>query len=373
MSRAAWLAILQAVSTRHTRPWLEALGRAGSAEALLAEARRSPAALGLGEEAARKLRSPDAALTERAERWLEKPGRALVVHGAPEYPPLLAALPHPPLALFVEGARPALLAAPQLAIVGSRNPTAGGRETAEQFARYLSRHGLTITSGLASGIDGASHRGALHETGGTIAVLGSGLDVIYPREHEGLAREIAANGLLVSEYLPGTVPLPHHFPERNRIIAALALGTLVVEATRKSGSLHTAQNAADLGREVFAIPGSIHNPLARGCHALIRQGAKLVEEAADIFVELAPLLQLELEAAEAVEDERVQTRAHADPAYAALLECMDFAPVPIAELVKRSGLTPAELSSMLLMLELEGLVEASPGGRYTRLRKSSCS
>jgi DNA processing protein len=262
-----------------------------------------------------------------------------------------------------------LLGAPQLAIVGSRNPTGGGRETAEQFARYLSERGLTITSGLAVGIDGASHRGALDGVGATVAVLGSGIDVIFPRAHDKLAAEIAERGLLVSEYAPGVPPQKFHFPQRNRIIAGLSVGTLVVEATRRSGSLITAGRANDYGREVFAIPGSIHNPLARGCHALIRQGAKLVEEAGDIFVELAPLLQI-------TDIEKVVAPATAsrsptidDPAYANLMKQLDFAPTTIATLIDRVGLTAGEVSSMLLLLELEGFVEALPGGRYARLAK----
>ncbi len=206
------------------------------------------------------------------------------------YPALLASIPDPPLALFVEGDAD-VLALPQLAVVGSRNPTAHGRDTAVQFAAHLARSGLAITSGLALGIDAASHRGALQAGGRTVAVLGCGLDTIYPRENEPLAAAITAGGgALVADLPTGTAPLKQHFPRRNRIISGLSVGTLVVEAALRSGSLITARLAGEQGREVFAIPGSIHNPLARGCHRLIRQGAKLVEDADDIFVELGALL-----------------------------------------------------------------------------------
>jgi DNA processing protein len=213
----------------------------------------------------------------------------------------------------------------------------------------------------------------LHELGGTVAVLGNGVDVVFPRSHAQLSAEIAQRGLLVSEYAPGVEPRKRFFPRRNRIIAGLTLGTLVVEATRRSGSLITANLAMEYGREVFAIPGSIHNPLARGCHQLIRQGAKLVEEAADILIELAPLLELEgvavapLRSTPAADQEPAHMR---DPSYRKLLDALGFSPVPIADLSARVHLTTAELSSMLLVLELEGLVEALPGGRYSRLGKN---
>jgi DNA processing protein len=366
----AWLTLLQAAQLS-IKPWLAALKEYGSAEALVAAPARELVARGLPSENVAKLSAPDGVALEHWRAWLDRPNRALVTFGSQGFPQRLAEIPIPPLALWVEGPDHALLSAPQLAIVGSRSPTATGRETAEQFAKYLSERGLTITSGLATGIDGASHRGALPEIGRTIAVLGSGPDVIFPRAHERLAAEVAAQGLLVSEFAPGTEPQKFFFPQRNRIIAGLTLGTLVVEATRRSGSLITARYATEFGREVFAIPGSIHNPLARGCHLLIREGAKLVEEAADILVELKPQLTLELAepvAANAVE--RVEGHAAAsDPSYAKLLAALDFSPIPIGDLGQRVQLTTAELSSMLLVLELEGLVEALPGGRYARSGK----
>src|SRR5690606_6197416 len=274
--------------------------------------------------------------------------------------------------LWTAGERLELLSTPQIAMVGSRNATHGGRETARAFAAYLSRSGLTITSGLAVGIDAASHLGALDGPGGTIAVLAHGLDRIYPAEHEALAARIAEAGLLVSEYPPGVAPLPHHFPERNRIIAGLALGTLVVEAGRRSGALQTARYASEYGREVFAIPGSIHNPLAKGCHALLKQGAKLVEEGADVLVELASQIELDIEPpAEIDSDERTESPLTLDPSYRNLLNAMEFEPVSFSVLQSRCGLTAAELSSMLLLLELEGLVEALTGGRYCRVETRS--
>ena len=369
MATDAWLTLLGAAQPGSTRPWLEALEACGSAEALVAQAPRLLAA-SAGPEALARLVTPDALTIERWRAWLARGDRALVTFDSPEYPVRLAELRNAPLALWVEGPELGLLNAPQLAIVGSRSPTRDGSRTAEQFARYLAERGLSITSGLATGIDGASHRGAVTALGGTIAVLGSGIDVIFPRAHVRLAAEIAARGLLVSEYAPGVKPQKYFFPQRNRIIAGLSLGTLVVEATRRSGSLITAQFALDYGREVFAIPGSIHNPLARGCHHLIRQGAKLVEEAADVLVELAPQLRAEGIALAAVEPPAKEADAAPvahDPSYEKLLNTLGFSPTPIAEIAARTHLTTAELSSMLLLLELEGLVEALPGGRYSRL------
>jgi DNA processing protein len=370
----AWLTLLQAAQQISTRPWLDALKLCGSAEALIAASRRTLLEAGVAADDVAKLDDPDSDTTSRWRAWLAEPNRALVTFGSPAYPPRLAEIPDAPLALWVQGPDLEQLCAPQLAIVGSRSPTTSGRETAEQFARYLSERGLTITSGLATGIDGASHRGAVAALGGTIAVLGGGLDAIFPRVHAPLAAEIAARGLLVSEYAPGVEPQKLFFPQRNRIIAGLSLGTLVVEATRRSGSLITAGFAMDFGREVLAIPGSIHNPLARGCHHLIRQGAKLVEEAADILVELAPLLRADGIALASPEPSAAAAEAtplKTDPSYQNLLNALGFSPTPIADLSARANLTTAEVSSMLLLLELEGLVEALPGGRYSRLGKKN--
>ncbi len=363
-----WLALLDAA--RGEAGWRQLLTAAGSPGAVLRSSDRRLTEAGLKPASIERLRKPSAETLAAWRAWLAQPGHGLIPLGAAGYPPRLAATPHPPLALWVDGARPELLAGPQVAVVGSRNATAGGRRTAERFGRFLGKSGLTVTSGLAAGIDAASHRGALGTAGGTVAVLGCGIDGVFPRENEALARAIAAEGLLVSEYPPGVPPRAAQFPARNRIIAGLALGTLVVEAGRRSGALITAARARDYGREVFAIPGSIHNPLARGCHGLIKQGAKLVEEGADILVELAGLIELPEAAAEALAagaEGGPPAAAPPDPAYAALLEALGYAPAGMGELVQRSGLTAGEVSSMLLILELEGFVEALPGGRYSRL------
>ncbi len=220
---------------------------------------------------------------------LEGDNRHLITLHDARYPTLLREIDDAPPMLFIQG-DPTILNLPQIAIVGSRNPSASGRQTATDFAHFLASAGLAITSGLADGIDGAAHQGALETKNSTLAVTGTGLDRVYPAKHRELAHRIAEQGALISELPPGTPPIPANFPRRNRIISGLSLGTLVVEAAQKSGSLITARLATEQGREVFAIPGSIHNPLARGCHALIRQGAKLVETAGDILEELAPLL-----------------------------------------------------------------------------------
>jgi DNA processing protein len=249
-------------------------------------------------------------------------------------------------------------------MVGSRNPTQPGQRTARAFAGFLSAAGLTITSGLALGIDAASHEGALAADGLTIAVLGTGIDNIYPRQHRALAARIAARGALVSEYPPGCPPLKANFPRRNRIISALCLGTLVVEAARHSGSLITARLAAEQGREVFAVPGSIHNPLARGCHALIRNGAKLVESADDILSELKFSARKQC----LIGGMRGRGAASSlDKDHKILLDALGFEPASLDTLVERTGLPSQSVASMLLFLELEDVVGLHSGGRYLRL------
>jgi DNA processing protein len=326
----------------------------------------SLAALGLGEATIRALRNPDAAGLAADERWLAAPGRQLVTWGSSSYPALLAAIPDAPLVLFVEG-EAAALSLPQLAIVGSRNPTPIGRDTAAEFARHLASAGLAIVSGLALGIDAAAHRGALAGGGCTIAVLGCGLDRIYPRENTALAQQIAARGALVSDLPTGTPPLKQHFPRRNRLISGLSVGTLVVEAALQSGSLITARLAAEQGREVFAIPGSIHSPLSRGCHRLIRQGAKLVETADDIFTELGAMLEglRPSTRAEAPDAQRDSGRA-LDKDYEILLDALGFEPAAADALVTRTGLEAGAVASMLLILELEGRIAQQPGGLFCR-------
>ena len=334
---------------------------------------RELGAAGLAAETIDWLRAPDWNAAEKDLRWLESSGAALLPCDDPGYPALLRQINDAPIALFLRGDS-ALLGNPQLAMVGSRNPSTEGKRNAAEFAAYLARCGLTITSGMALGIDAESHRGALKAGGTTVAVWGTGLDKPYPPSHRELAEEIASKGLLVSEFPPGTPPLPYNFPRRNRLISGLSVGTLVVEAAQVSGSLITARLASEQGREVFAIPGSIHNPLARGCHRLIREGAKLVESAGDILEELAPLLKLELSTPPATASAVHPLTAAADDAeYRLLIESLDYAPTSVDALVERTGLTPDVVSSMLLMLELQGQVEAAPGGRYSRVNKRPTS
>jgi DNA processing protein len=272
--------------------------------------------------------------------------------------------------LYVSG-DPDILNDPQLSIVGSRNPTAAGRETAFGFAKTLGQCGLCITSGLAEGIDSAAHRGAIQGGGITIAVLGSGLDVIYPRGHVGLAREIEQHGALVSEFPLGCPPRRSNFPRRNRIIAVSSLGTLVVEAAQRSGSLITARFAVEHNRELFAIPGSIRNPMSRGCHELIRNGAKLTETAADILTELNfSGLGLGAERPETGARAPADCAAGMDKGHKILLDALGFDPTDFDSLVVRTGWEPQTVSSMMLILELEGHVQASPGGRYSRVSRS---
>ncbi len=300
-------------------------------------------------------------------QWLEEDGHHFVAWGSPLYPPLLAEIPDAPLGLFVRG-DPHLLSLPQLAIVGSRNPTPTGRENAHEFAAYLANCGLVITSGFALGIDGASHEGALAGGGKTVAVCGTGLDVDYPKQHRSLADAIAAAGALVSEFPVGTPALKSHFPRRNRIISGLAVGTLVVEAAVQSGSLITARLAGEQGREVFAIPGSIHNPMARGCHQLIRQGAKLVETGADIFAELRGIVgALGPISQKADNGSKLGAPRHElDKDYEILLDALGFEPAGVDTLVARTGFKADEVASMLLILELENRIESYPGGLYVR-------
>ena len=280
--------------------------------------------------------------------------RAVLTLGDALYPQLLLETADPPLLLYLQG-RLDLLAAPTLAVVGSRNPTPQGSENARAFAAHLSGAGITVVSGLALGIDAAAHEGGLAGAGSTIAVVGTGLDRVYPKRHHDLAQRIAANGLLMSEYALGTPPLPAHFPQRNRLIAGLARGTLVVEAALQSGSLITARLAAEAGREVFALPGSIHAPQSRGCHALIRQGAKLVERAADILEEL----NFANAASAPVVPEPVSA---ADP----LLDALGYDPVSLDALVARTGIEASLLNARLLEFELDGRVARLPGQLFQR-------
>lgn len=313
------------------------------------------------------LQDPDWKAVDNDLAWSAHPEHHILTLHDPSYPSQLREIDGAPPLLFVHG-NLSLLSRPQIAIVGSRNPTPIGEETTESFARHLSSEGLVITSGLALGIDAASHRGALRQTGPTIAVAGTGLDRVYPACHRELAHEIAANGALVSELPIGTSVSRRNFPRRNRILSGLSLGTLITEATDRSGSLITARLAAEQNREVFAIPGSIHNPLSRGCHLLIRQGAKLVEKVQDILEELAPLLP-----SSSITEPTVSPSSPSEapwdrlsPEAVKLLECLGFDPASVDTLVERSGLTAETVSSMLLTLELQGHVVPVAGGLYLR-------
>lgn len=302
-------------------------------------------------------------------RWQEHPNQHILHYEDPRYPSLLKEISSPPLLLYVRG-NPECLTLPQIAIVGSRNPSPSGREQAEAFAKALSLSGFVITSGMAIGVDGHSHQGALAAGGQTIAVLGSGLDSLYPRQHIPLARQIAEQGAVVSEFPPEMGPARGHFPRRNRIISGLSLGVLVVEAAVRSGSLITAYAALEQGREVFAMPGSIHNPLARGCHKLIRDGAKLVENTEDILEELGayslPMgVNFSLKKAT---DTKVALHDPIDPSYMKLLEGMGFEAVSVDTLVVRTQTPASEVMTKLLELEVLGLVQSIPGG-YTRIRR----
>ena len=283
------------------------------------------------------------------------------------YPAQLKELSDAPPILYVRG-DPEYLKQPQLAMVGTRNPTAAGRNTAKEFANHLSSAGITITSGLATGIDGASHEGALQGIAGTIAVVAHGLDIIYPAQHQKLAQNICEQGAVVSEMPIGTQLQRGLFPRRNRLISALSLGTLIVEAAHKSGSLITARYAAEQNKEVFAIPGSIHNPMAKGCHQLIRQGAKLVETASDILEELcigtSKISEYPKKSVANTQENPKDLPQALDPDHQKLLKCLAYEPASIDELVLNSHFSAAEVASMLLILELEGIV-VSQNGRYT--------
>jgi DNA processing protein len=293
---------------------------------------------------------------KRTAQWLAQSGNGIVTLADPGYPKTLLEISDPPPLLYVKG-NAGLLNAPSLAIVGSRNATPQGIATAESFARTLSEAGLTIVSGLALGIDAAAHRGALCGQGSSIAVVGTGLDVVYPARNRALAHELAAQGALVSEFPLGMGPLAHNFPRRNRLISALTRGCLVVEAAAESGSLITARLANEQGREVFAVPGSIHSPLSKGCHKLIRDGAKLVERAEDVLEELRMVSATPAKPVAEQGD-------HGHP----LLEHLGFDACDIDTLTARSGLTSDVVSALLTQLEIEGRIAAMPGGKYQRLR-----
>jgi DNA processing protein len=365
---AAWLRLERAsgIGPRTAVKLLEAFG---SIDAILA-AGREALAVHLGPAQVRGLCAPPPAelerLLEATLRWQETPGQRVLALGEPGYPTLLANIPDPPLLLYIKG-RAELLDAPMLAMVGSRNASTQGKANALAFAEALSGAGLCIVSGLALGIDAAAHEGALKGGGSTVAVIGTGPDLVYPARNRALFERIGAEGCILSEYPLGTPPLPSNFPKRNRIISGLAAGVLVVEAAAQSGSLITARQAAEQGRDVFAIPGSIHASLAKGCHILIREGAKLVDTAADVLeaMALSPLARKSSPPCGA----GTSVAAGAISTDNALLAALGHDPVEPDMLLASLGLGPGLLSSQLLALELAGMVERLPGGRVQRVVK----
>jgi DNA processing protein len=366
--RSCWLALHRAPGVA-ARTFGALVGRFGGAQAVLGAAPGDLAAAGLSEDTIAYLRAPDWAIVDAAQCWQAEPGHRVLMLPDPDYPPLLREIPDPPPLLFVVG-DPRVLSIPQLAVVGSRNASRAGQALAYEFARALVQSGLVITSGLALGIDAAAHRGALSVPGPTLAVAGTGLDCVYPARHRALAAEIAASGALISEFPLGTPAIARNFPRRNRIISGLSLGTLVIEAAHRSGSLITARHAMEQGRAVLAVPGSINNPLSRGCHALIRDGAKLVETLEDILEELSPMHRAVVKPAAATRSEGASPGPEGealDGDYRRLMDCLGHDPASVDVLVARSGLTANVVSSMLLILELRGYVRAEAGGNYVRI------
>ena len=317
------------------------------------------------------LQTPDWSAIEQDIQWSEMDGNFIIRLDQNEYPDLLKQIHSPPPLLYVKG-KLDILNDIQLAMVGSRNPSSDGRETAWQFAHRLASHHMVITSGMALGIDAQSHIGALAANNGrSIAVAGTGLDRIYPARHKELAWQLAEQGAIVSEYPLGTGPLKQNFPQRNRIISGLSVGTLVVEAALKSGSLITAYEALEQAREVFAIPGSIHNPLSRGCHQLIKSGAKLVETADDILEELSSLMLASRmpRTNDAGNDHQKEETHNVDPLLPKvqqhILKQLGFSPISIDQLIERTNLEASDVQANLVLLEIDDYIQSYPGGLYS--------
>lgn len=362
---AAWLQLLDSpgVGRAAARRLLAAFGSPEAVFDAPPAARREVVA----PDISKALDSPPESLPDLVDttlRWLAEGSanvpRRLLALGDPAYPDALLQTADPPLLLYLQGDA-TLLRNPCLGIVGSRTPTPQGRDNARHFSARLAEAGWTIVSGLALGVDGAAHEGCLSRSGKTVAVVGTGLDQIYPRRHQELGQRIAREGLLVSEFRIGAPPLAPHFPQRNRIIAGLSRGTLVIEAALQSGSLITARMASEAGREVFAIPGSIHSPQSRGCHSLIKQGAKLVETAEDVLEELP--LAGSLAGPSGLDRAADTPSAEVDP----LLEALGFEPVSLDALVARTGWPAPQLNAHLLELELQGDVARLPGQLFQRV------
>ncbi len=330
-------------------------------EQVFSEKPATLSALGLRDTSISAIQNPDWNIIDQDLRWLEQADNHALLFSDPDYPEQLKEIPDPPPIIFVRGCIE-ILSHPQIAIVGSRNPSSLGSQTAMDFAKSLASNGFTITSGLALGIDAASHQGALNANGHTIAVAGTGLDRVYPARHKKLATQILDRGAIISELPPGTVAKANNFPRRNRIISGLCMGLLVVEAAKQSGSLISARLALEQNREVFAIPGSIHNPLARGCHALIREGAKLVEKSQDILEELGQYFQ------SPSENEPQFEQSTLDLNQQKLLNLVQFSPTSIDDLVTASGESVENIASVLLVLELQGYIASVAGRGYTRIK-----
>lgn len=330
-------------------------------EALFSMSSTKLSKLKLKDASIKALTQPDLAKVEYLEQWADEPNQQILCYGHEGYPKSLTQIASPPEVLFIKGDSQ-LLNAPQLAIVGSRNVTIGGQETAFTFAKQLATLGITVTSGLAVGVDGHAHRGAIQGQGKTIAVLGTGLEQIYPKRHQQLAQQICQSGALVSEFLPQQAAKAEHFPRRNRIVSGLTKGTLVVEAAVKSGSLITARYALEQNREVFAVPGSIHNPMSEGCHQLIKQGAKLVESIHDIIEEIGEFQQFL--AKQSIENQATQPN-NQDMADS-FLACIGYDVTSVDTIAERSNLPVPDVLARLLDMEIEGKITAIAGG-YTRI------
>ncbi|QYD68968.1 DNA-processing protein DprA [Paraburkholderia edwinii] len=394
---AAWLRLTMAPGLKPTA-LRTLLASFGLPEAVLGQSFESLARVTNEASARAVLAAPGADFTAQLDAvlaWRDVPGNALLALDDPAYPPLLLTMPDPPPLLYVKG-QLALLHTRSVAVVGSRSATPQGAEDAKRFSRAFSDAGLTVVSGLALGIDAAAHRGALSGRTGTVAVIGTGADVVYPPAHEPLTREIAANGAILSEWPLGTPARPAHFPQRNRLIAGLVNGVLIVEAAMRSGSLITARLANEMGRDVFALPGSIHAPLSRGCHRMIKQGAKLVETPEDVLEELGmPTTQAPAEAVDAAKRASRPAKAGSvkqprqaslplpllaqdtatpplaprpplPPDAQRLLDALGHAPTTLEILAARTEMDDSALQSALLRLELSGHLTALPGGRYVR-------
>ena len=373
-----WLAVGRAGSC-NGHAVLRAVDTFGAVGGLFEADDRELGSFGFGRAAAAGLRRVDWDAVRRDRDTLRHLGASIVPIGTGAYPARLAAIASPPPVLYCRG-DPLLLDRAQIAIVGARAATRGGRERARALARDLAACGMVVTSGLALGVDAAAHRGALDAAAPSVAVLATGPERIYPRSNAGLARDLLESGALVTERAPGTPPLPGNFPRRNRLISGLGLGVLVVEASLRSGSLITARLAAEEGREVFAVPGSVDNALSRGCHALLRDGAKLVESVVDVLDEIAHVARparpaqpggparpggSPVHSKPEVHDDPAAGR-HLDASERIVVDALGHDPAGIDQLVDRTGLTAGRLASILLTLEIDGRIEALPGGRYVR-------